>query len=283
MEIFQLNRGSGIMKKIFLLVAFALTVSVAGAWTKSIDEAVVIVANEHLTPTAKSVVKKYLGKSFDDDVQYLYTIEREKAKQSSKKARQAAGEIHLVHLDNNCQPKDVKGRDALKATEAALVVIRNRKAHSKAEVTEALRTVITLMCDMHDLSKARIDGIPHSMHNFTYQTPAGEYGEKKNQLSKKLKWSATWGQFDGGFTHFTPNYWAMDLRAYIGNKYEDYAKGSLREWVVDNGKLSAHYYGIFKPKSVVSYWDRKWALPVSYDMVAKASCRLAALLNETIK
>ena len=271
------------MKKIFLFVAFVLTVSVAGAWTKSIDEAVVIVANEHLTPAAKKMVKKYLGKSFEDDVQYLYNVEREKAKTMSKKARAAAGEIHLVHLDSNCQPKSVKGKDALKATEAALAIIGNYKSHSKAEVTEALRTVINLMCDMHNLSKARIDGIPHSMRNFTYQIPNGEYGREKEQLSKQLKWPQTWDVFDGGFKHFTPNYWAMDLRAYIGNKYEEYSKGSLREWVVDNGKLSAHYYGIFKPKSVVSYWDRKWALPVSYDMVAKASCRLAALLNETIK
>lgn len=272
------------MKKISLLIAFVLTVSVANAWTARVAEAVVIVANDHLTPAAKKVVKKYLGKSFEDDVQYLYNVEREKAKTMSKKARAAAGEIHLVHLDSNCQPKNVKGKDALKATEAALAIIGDYKSHSKAEVTEALRVVINLMCDMHNLSKARIDGIPHSMRNFTYQIPNGEYGKEKDQLSKPLKWSQTWDVFDGGFKqHFTANYWAKDLRIYIGDRYDEYAKGTLREWVVDNGKLSAHYYGIFKPKSVVSYWDRKWATPVAYDMVAKASCRLAALLNATIK
>ena len=271
------------MKKIFLFVAFVLSVSVAGAWSKSVDEAVVIVANEHLTPAAKKFVKKYLGKTFEDDVQYLYEIERNGAKLMSKKERKAAGEIHLVHLDSNCQPKNIKGKDALKATEAALAIIGNHKAYSKAEVTNALRTVVNLMCDMHDLSKARIDGIPHSMQNFTYRMPLREYGKGKDELSKPLKWSNTWKGFDGGFKHFTAAYWAMDLRVYIGDKYESYAKGTLREWVVDNGKLSAHYYGIFKPNSVVSYWDCKWATPVAYDMVAKASCRLAALLNEAIK
>ncbi len=271
------------MKKMFLLLAFVLTVSAANAWTKRMDEAVVIVANEHLTPKAKKMVKKYLGKNFEDDVQYLYDVERAKAKQMSKKARKAAAEIHNVHLDSDCQPKSVKGKDALKATEAALVVIANHKSHSKAEVTEALRTVINLMCDMHDLSRARIDGIPHSMRNFTYQIPLGEYGKNKDELSKPLKWSNTWKSFDGGFKHYTAAYWADDLRTYIGDRYEEYAKGTLREWVVDNGKLSAHYYGIYKPKSVVSYWDCKWTSPVAYDMVAKASCRLAALLNETIK
>ena len=70
---------------------------------------------------------------------------------------------------------------------------------------------------------------------------------------------------------------------YLGDKHTEYSKGSLREWVVENGKLSAHYYEILKPKSVVPYMDYKWISPVAYDMMAKAACRLATLLNENIK
>ena len=49
------------MKKIFLLVAFALTVSVASAWHKNCNAGVVALAVKHLTPEAKSVADKYLG------------------------------------------------------------------------------------------------------------------------------------------------------------------------------------------------------------------------------
>ena len=73
------------------------------------------------------------------------------------------------------------------------------------------------------------------------------------------------------------------MRIFIGDRYAEFAKGSLREWVTENGALAAKYLEIYKPKVVVPYMDRRWTTPVSYDMMIKASCRLAALLNETIK
>ena len=56
------------MKKIFLLLAFALTASVANAWMKTCDEGIAIMASKNLSPEAKSVVTKYLGTSLKDDV-----------------------------------------------------------------------------------------------------------------------------------------------------------------------------------------------------------------------
>ena len=53
-----------------------MSVSVANAWFKVCDEAVVILAAEHLTPKAKSVVDSYLGTKYGDDVQYLYALEK---------------------------------------------------------------------------------------------------------------------------------------------------------------------------------------------------------------
>ena len=114
------------MKKIFLLLAFVATVSVSSAWSRKCDEAVMIIASEHLTPEAGKVVKKYLGKSFADDVQYLYDTEKEQFKQMSKSARKAAAEIHFLHLNSELQPKNVKGKDALKATEQALEITRHQ-------------------------------------------------------------------------------------------------------------------------------------------------------------
>ena len=270
------------MKKIILFLVFAVTVSVANAWSRKCDEAVMIIANEHLTPEAAKVVKKYLGKSFTDDVQYLYQQEKEQFKTMDKKARRAAAEIHYLHLNSELQPRDVKGKDALKATEQALEILRNHKSHSKAEVTTALRTVINLMCDMHNLSKIRIQGIKHSYRDFKYIVPGGEFGSRAKEVHTG-KWSNVWNRFDGGYGFFSANYWAYDMRIFIGDKYADYAKGTLREWVTENGALAEKYLGIYKPKQVVAYMDRRWTTPVAYNMMIKASCRLAALLNETIK
>lgn len=270
------------MKKIFLLLAFVMTISVANAWSKRVDEAVMIVANEHLTTSAKKLVKKYLGKNFADDVQYLYAVEKEQAKTMDKRARRRAAEVHYLHLDENFQPKRVKGKDAYKATQEALAVISNHKSHSKAEVTLALRTVINLMCDMHNLSKVRIDDIPHSQRDFKYKLPAGDYG-KNLEVIKTAKWSKAWNRFDGGYGYFTANYWAEDIRIYLGKDFDKYAKGSLNEWVAESGKMAAHYLETYKPNAVVPYGFYKWREPVSYEQMIKATCRLAKLLNETIE
>lgn len=270
------------MKKIFLLLAFAMTVSVANAWHKRVEEAAMIVANEHLNPTTKKLVKKYLGKSFADDVQYLYTIEKEQAKTMDKKARRRAAEIHYLHLDANFQPKSVKGKDAYKATQEALAVLNNHKSHPKAEVTKALRTVINLVCDMHHLSRVRIDGIKHSQRDFKYKRPAGDYG-KNLEVIKTAKWSKTWNVFDGGYGYFTANYWAEDIRIYLGKDFDKYAKGTLNDWVAESGKMAAHYLETYKPNEVVPYGFHKWREPVSYEQMIKATCRLAVLLNENLK
>ena len=71
------------MKKIILVLALALTVSVANAWNKPADEGVVILAKKHLSAEAKSLLNEYLGESYADDVQYLYTLERKKIAKNS--------------------------------------------------------------------------------------------------------------------------------------------------------------------------------------------------------
>ena len=85
------------MKKIFLLLAFVWTVSVANAWTNACEEGIVIMAVQHLEPKAKAVVDRYLGSKYSDDIHYLYNLESKKKSQSPK-------EIHFVHFDENMQP-----------------------------------------------------------------------------------------------------------------------------------------------------------------------------------
>ena len=66
------------MKKIFLMLALAMTVSMASAWEKRPDEGVFLLAKKHLSPEAKSMVEKYLGESYADDVFYLRNLEAKK-------------------------------------------------------------------------------------------------------------------------------------------------------------------------------------------------------------
>ena len=194
------------MKRLSLLLVLLASVLVVNAWHRRCDEAIVIVATKHLTPDAKKMVKKYLGKSYADDVQYLYDTQRELTKQ--KKLPKGARNIHDLHLDKDFKPKSMK-YDAYNATVEALEVIRNRKSHTANEVTEALRIVINLMCDMHHLSKVRLEGYPHSYKNFEYTIPMREWGPKA-ELTKTFKWRNAWKGYDGGFNFF------FEMMGFIG-------------------------------------------------------------------
>lgn len=267
------------MKRAYILLAFALSTLVANAWHRRCDEAIVIVAEKHLSPEAKKMVKKHLGKSFADDVQYLYDLEREQVKQKSL-PRGAKG-IHLLHLDNNFKPKAVK-YDSYKGIVEALEVVRSRKTHDSKEVTAALRKIINLMCDMHRISKVRLDGYPHSYKNFTYTIPMREWGPKA-ALTRSFTWNDAWKGYDGGFQLFSAAYWAEDMEVFIGDRYEEYAKGSLLDWAYEVGAKAAYYLDFCKPDAKIPYMEHKGMGIVNYEMMIKASCRLAALLNEAAK
>ena len=264
------------MRRLSLLLVLLASVLVANAWHRRCDEAIVIVAIKHLTPDAKKMVKKYLGKSYADDVQYLYDTQRELTKQ--KKLPKGARNIHDLHLDKDFKPKSMK-YDAYNATVEALEVIRNRKSHTANEVTEALRIVINLMCDMHHLSKVRLEGYPHSYTNFEYTIPMREWGPKA-ELTKTFKWRNAWKGYDGGFNFFTTDYWVEDLQIFIGERYEEYSKGSLLDWAEESGRKAAYYLEFCKPGARIPYMEHKSMGVVNYEMMAKTSCRLAALLNE---
>ncbi len=261
------------MKKIFLALTFVMIVSAAGAWNKNSDAGVVVLATKHLSPEALKVVEKHLGTTYEDDNDFLYFLERKKRATHTK-------EIHYLHLDKNFQPLQVEGDDALKALEAALEVVRTRNSHSDAEVKRALRYVINLMIDIHTLSNIRIEGIDHSQSDFEFRRQVSDY---KPTEFKTYKWSKVWKQLSLRHGLFHADYFAEDLELCHGDKFAEFTKGTLRDWVADNGAIAAEYLAIMYPNSEMPLIVFNTMEYTNYDMMARAGFRLAALLNEAVK
>lgn len=261
------------MKKIFLSAIFAMVALSAGAWCKTGNAGVVVLATKHLTPKALSVVEQYLGTTYEDDCDYLYLLQRKKKADFTK-------EIHYLHLDKDFQPLNVEGDDALKALEKALEVVRTRDAHSAAEVKKALRTVINLMLDIHNYSNIRIENIPHSHSNFTFKRQVSEY---KPTTYKNYKWSNYWTGLSNSLAVFHADLWAEDMELHHGAKFAEMSKGTLREWVSDNGAKAAKHLAYVYPDSVITLRDYLMMDFENYDMMTYAGFRLAALLNQTIQ
>ena len=265
------------MKKIFLIIALALTISTAKAWQDNCHEGIVILAVEHLNPNAKSVFEKYLGTTYADDIKYLYKLEK------ANKAKHTE-EIHYLHLDKKFKPKAKKGdtNDAYIAINKQLEVIKTHNNHSSAEVTAALRTLIDLMCDIHDLAHYRIKGYPHSYYEYTYKTTKAEYGKGLKRIIEQ-KWATTFSRFGGYPAGFSGKYRAFDMKLCLDGRFEEFTKGNLLNWIADNGAIAASYLKMCMPDEIIPYMEHKKTEDVNYDMMIKASCRLAKLLNENLK
>lgn len=263
------------MKKIFLLLAFALTVSVANAWIRVCDEGVAILASQNLTPEAKSVVDKYLGASLKDDIHYLYVLE-------SKKRSPYTKEVHFVHLDSQLQPKAADENDALVALERCVNIVNERNNHPAGEVKAALRTIINLMCDIHNFSNYRIDGVAHSQQPFKFKRTVYEYGKTKDQLAN-VKWMTLWTGYGNRHRGFSGALWAEDMALCLGNKKAEFSQGTLRDWVKETGAKSASFLSFINPSYVMPVLMFNELEDTNYEQMVRASYRLAALLNEVIR
>lgn len=262
------------MKKIFLIVALALTISVANAWNNSAEEGVVLLASKYLSADAKSLVSQYLGENYADDVRYLYNLERKKTSEYTK-------EVHYLHLDKEFRPLTVEGDDALATIEKSMAIIRSHTLYPKQDVVKALRTVINLMCDIHHLSYVRIEGIAHSQADFKFSCYAGDIGKRKTLAT--LKWSSFWHIYSGWHSGFSGALWAEDLDLNLGHKRAEFSEGNLVNWVAQIGETAANQLARINPEYTMTRRERNELEVLNCEMMARAGYRLAALLNEVVK
>lgn len=263
------------MKKIFLILALALTVSVANAWNKEAEAGLVVLASKHLSAEAKSMVDQYLGANYYDDVRYLYNLEKEKSAKHTN-------EIHYLHLDANLKPLAVEGDDAYKALNEAIAVVRSRDSKSKSEVTKAMRVIINLMSDIHHLSSVRIEGVPQSQTDFKMLCYAGDVGSYSKR-SSNVKWSRFWGAYTGWHSGFSAALWAEDIELCHGADRAKFAAGELNDWVAQIGSKASEVLSRYNEGYTMTRRERNELEYVNYEMMARAAYRLAALFNQLAK
>jgi hypothetical protein len=262
------------MKKIFLMLVFALTFSMASAWERRPDEGVFLLAKKHLSPEAKAVVEQYLGTNYNDDVYYLRNLEIKKKATHSK-------ELRYLHLSADLKPIGVEGEDALKGIEQSLAVIRDHKSQSKAEVVKAFRIFINLMCEMHNMAYIRIEGYPQSQADFTFTCYSGDYGKRKT--TAECKWVKFWDAYTYWHGGFSGDLWAEDMELCLGEKRAELSKGSLYDWATSVGKKAAELYSRVNPTYVMTRRERNELEDLNYEMMTSAGYRMAVLLNEALK
>ncbi|MBR6655917.1 MAG: hypothetical protein IKL20_04870 [Alistipes sp.] len=263
------------MKKVALLLLSVFAVIGASAQTgasmKRVLEGSMILAQRNLSEDGKEFVRSFLGQSFYEDVQYLYYLEK-------KNQAEYSSDIHFLYLDKNFRPMKREGDDLIATIEASMAIVRDREGRERAEVVMALRTIINLMSDMHNIGHVRLESVPHSMQDFKiwrYNGDTPKYIKRKYQV----EWSRFWNVYSGSHSGMTGAMWADDYELAYGAKANEYAAGSLYDWVADIGKSANEIYKWAVPDYEMSRIQRNDLEDFYFEMMAKLGYRLAKMLD----
>ena len=263
------------MKKIILLAVLAMVGLSAKAqvhaWEKRVYEGSMILAQRNLSEAGKLFVDRFLGKSFYEDVQFLYGLEKKNQASHSK-------DIHFLYLDSELRPMKREGDDLIASIEESMAIVRDREGRERQEVVNALRTIINLMCDMHTIGYIRLESYPHSLEDFKIYCYSGDtpkYNKRKHQVT----WSRFWSIYDAWHNGMTGHMWANDYELAYGEKAKAAAAGSLYDWAADCGKTASEVYKWAKPDYEMPRIQRNDLKDLHFEMMAKLGYRLAAMLE----
>jgi len=267
------------MKKILLAAVFLVATFSVKAWHHSYDKAVLLVAEQNLNPETLRLVHEYVNEDITRAAGHLAWHRKH------DRHLHTAG-WHTLHLDKNLQPVVNDDNDAYVQVEKALEVIRNRKEHKVSDVKFALHTVLNLVCDMHNIGNVAIEGIPLSGTDFKVDTSSGTAGGRPAKIkpySWKTLWSYRYIMYHGPGS-YTPQMWAKDITLMFGDKKEELAKGTLKDWTNDIGKYTKRVYDVLDANNGQFLHATIQAHePLHMACLARAAYRIAALLNENLK
>ncbi len=239
-------------------------------------KSIVTLANKYLTENAKKEVKAILNNEMVNEAVWLNTLRKKPETEYTK-------DWHFFQLDENHKSTTVDANDGVVVLEKAISVLRDRKNHSEVDVQTALRTVIHLVGDMHCLSHIRIAGVEETK-GFTFYH-WNEIESEKGRKDWKSKWYNHWnnGYFGRYQAVFPVDYHADDIDIHCNAKKAEYEKGTPRFWAENVGEDVVRALKDFQPGESVR---TKVIQLYEYNHVkcmAKASYRLAALLNDIFK
>ena len=263
------------MKKLFVTLALALGVYTAQAWNYVYDQAALLLAFETMTPEAQSLMKKHLGEPFRQQIQTF-----EQARKKGELLESA--DWRTITLDMDLKPVVADDKNAIAQLENAVEVVKNRASKSDEEVTLAIRKIVELTIEMHNVGNVHLEEYPYSKEDFEFQQSMGGYGAKEK--FKPRKWKHFWSY---GFSIFHSSWSAemhiRDLKVCHGRYKEQYMAGSIRDWATDMGKLVKPLYNWADPTCKLSRQTHAEEEERFYAGVARAAYRIAALMNNSTK
>ncbi|MBQ9137133.1 MAG: hypothetical protein IJX65_00670 [Alistipes sp.] len=260
------------MRKIILFAVALLSLSTASAWNKFAQECIATLAYQNLTPQAKEQTTALLGGDLASASWWLQTL-------TQSEQTKYTGSWHFTTVTADLKSTTKSAKDGVVQIERCADILRNRAEHSDSTVVAALRSVIHLVADVHNISHIRIEGCKHSRTNFKFRLSNGKPGKK--EVISDLSWRKLWeSSLIGRHSCYSPAMFADDLQTCYGEQKENFSRGDIRHWVEDMATLAAPLYQWAAPDFYMSREHINRLEPLNDKSMARAGYRLAALLND---
>lgn len=260
--------------KYVICLVFLLSVADASAWVKTGHEVISILATEQLTPKTKRAVEKILGGDIRSNSVWLNELKKPEASAHTRF-------WHNTKIGKDGRSSTRSDKDGIVQLERNIEILRHRNEHSDSLVVAALRTVIHLVGDLHCVAHIRFEDIPYS-DNFIFYRSNGK--SMKKEMCSKMTWYKLWSKWYFDIhAAFSPEMFAEEIRMCQSDKFGEYMHGTPRTWVEEMGRESRPLIEYIKPEEVLdNATSYNWEL-VHERCLAKASVRLAGVLNDIFK
>lgn len=263
------------MRRYIILAISLLAITTASAWNKFAQQCIATLAEQNLTERAKGETTKILGGDLASNSWWLQTLAKEEATKYT-------ASWHFISVNSALQSTTKSEKDGVVQIERCVDILKNRTEHSDSTVVAALKSVIHLVADMHNISHVKIANIPQSQRNFKFQISNGFSG-KKEKIAQST-WRKYW---ESGLINrhasFSAELFAADLQTCYGADKERFSKGDVRHWAADMASLAAAQYKWARPDMIMSREQDNRLEPMNDKTMARAAYRLAALLNDIFK
>ena len=260
--------------KYIALVALLISAGESLAWNKLGQNSIATLAERHLTEQAKSEVQNILGGDLVSGTLYLNELRKEEATKS-------AWSWAFFSVNDKLNSTTSSPKDGVVRLEECVEILRNRANHSAEEVNVALRTTISIVTMMHNVSHVRIADEPLSKKNFALCISDG----KPKETIHKSTWRKLWeSSYIGRHSCYSPAMYAEDLEVHCADKFAEWSKGSVREWLAEFAATECK--PLYKWAQDGYYMTREHHNryeAVNDRSMARAGIRLATLLNEVLQ
>ena len=257
------------MKKIVILLIALVTMSTPSfGWGREGHEAIAKIADNHLKPSAKKKIEKYLG---GHSIVY-YAKWMDDYRRTKEYAHTSAW--HCATVDENLKYRHTpKGGDAIYGINQAIDILKNYKEHNDSTVAVNIKYLIHLVGDMHCPGHVYYDGRNQKYHvDF-----GGGYVQPRQRATIHAVWDALaiqatriWGLSD----------WAWELDRLSRKEEKAIVAGTPLEWFESNAQVCLFQFELSStPEENLAQDFVNEAMPLLETQILHAGLRLAELLN----